>query len=120
MGRTPHCGSCLKILEIIRLEKLCSAGNLCVWVSLVHWSLNPSACLLAGHLQGLVASEQQESVQQYVKAALHKSDRERSETAKDKTGVFTGDHQAGLHPTGVLLLLRGNSLYPAHPACHAC
>lgn len=77
-------------MEIVRLEEHYSAGSIFVWVSLVHWSLDPSACLLAGQLQGLVANEQQESVQQYVKAALHKSDRERSETAKDKTGVFTG------------------------------
>jgi leucyl-tRNA synthetase len=41
-------------------------------------------------LQGLVADTHKESVESYVKAALHKSDRERSETAKDKTGVFTG------------------------------
>jgi len=30
-------------------------------------------------------------VHQYVTAALHKSDRERSELQKDKTGVFTGE-----------------------------
>jgi hypothetical protein len=52
------------------------------------------ACSCPSHIdllaQGLVSSEQQESVERYVKAALHKSDRERSETAKDKTGVFTG------------------------------
>jgi hypothetical protein len=43
-----------------------------------------------GVLQGVVADSRKESVESYVKAALHKSDRERSETAKDKTGVFTG------------------------------
>lgn len=37
-----------------------------------------------------MAESEKESVESYVKAALHKSDRERSETAKDKTGVFTG------------------------------
>lgn len=37
-----------------------------------------------------MSAEQHDAVHEYVKTALHKSDRERSETAKDKTGVFTG------------------------------
>lgn len=41
-------------------------------------------------LQGLVSPEQAEAVAAYVDAASRKSDRERSDLAKDKSGVFTG------------------------------
>jgi leucyl-tRNA synthetase len=41
-------------------------------------------------LQGLAAGGQEDAVADYVKAASHKSERERSELQKDKTGVFTG------------------------------
>jgi leucyl-tRNA synthetase len=41
--------------------------------------------------QGLAAGGQEAAVAEYVKAAMHKSERERSELQKDKTGVFTGE-----------------------------
>ena len=61
-------------------------------MSMLPVSLSPTATLhvYVLLLQGLVSSDQQAAVQQYVTAALNKSDRERSELAKDKTGVFTG------------------------------
>lgn len=42
-------------------------------------------------LQGLAAGGQEAAVAEYVQAAMHKSERERSELQKDKTGVFTGE-----------------------------
>lgn len=46
------------------------------------WVLSP---------QGLAAGGQEAAVAEYVKAAMNKSDRERAELQKDKTGVFTGE-----------------------------
>eukprot|EP00882_Tetradesmus_deserticola_P030735 GHRQ01034650.1.p1 GENE.GHRQ01034650.1~~GHRQ01034650.1.p1 ORF type:complete len:190 (+),score=17.69 GHRQ01034650.1:104-673(+) len=41
--------------------------------------------------QGLAAGGQAAAVAEYVSAAMNKSERERSELQKDKTGVFTGE-----------------------------
>ena len=43
-------------------------------------------------LESLVSAEQKETVTQYVKAASLKSDLDRTELAKEKTGVFTGSY----------------------------
>lgn len=48
---------------------------------------NMFCCLM---LQGLVTAAQDAEVSSYVAAAARKSDRERSELQKDKSGVFTG------------------------------
>ncbi|KAF8066270.1 leucine--tRNA ligase [Scenedesmus sp. PABB004] len=42
--------------------------------------------------QGLAAGGQEAAVAAYVAAAMHKSERERSELQKDKSGVFTGSY----------------------------
>ncbi|WIA22710.1 hypothetical protein OEZ85_001117 [Tetradesmus obliquus] len=42
--------------------------------------------------QGLAAGGQEAAVAEYVQAAMNKSERERSELQKDKTGVFTGSY----------------------------
>jgi leucyl-tRNA synthetase len=55
----------------------------------MHHSCNGS--IVAAALQGLAAGGQEAVVAGYVKAASHKSERERSELQKDKTGVFTGE-----------------------------
>jgi leucyl-tRNA synthetase len=65
--------------------------------------LQPVYCLLL--LQGLAAGGQEAAVADYIKAASTKSERERSELQKDKTGVFTGEGCAagfkGRSPCGV-------------------
>ena len=43
-------------------------------------------------LEGLTATEQAPAVQDYVQRAALKSDLERTELQKVKTGVYTGDH----------------------------
>ena len=43
-------------------------------------------------LEALTTAEQQQAVQQYAAAAARKSDLERTELQKGKTGVFTGAH----------------------------
>ena len=43
-------------------------------------------------LASLTTPEQEEAVQAYVQAAASKSDLERTELQKSKTGVFTGAH----------------------------
>jgi hypothetical protein len=58
-------------------------------------------------VQGLAAGGQEAAVAEYVKAASHKSERERSELQKDKTGVFTGDPRL---PPAITLLLCDTSL----------
>lgn len=42
-------------------------------------------------LQSMTSSEQREQVEAYVQAAAQKSDLERTELQKTKTGVFTGE-----------------------------
>src|SRR5699024_5478366 len=43
-------------------------------------------------VEKITTEEQRESVEEYVEKASHKSDLERTELQKDKTGVFTGSY----------------------------
>ncbi|MFA7670922.1 MAG: leucine--tRNA ligase [Sphaerochaetaceae bacterium] len=43
-------------------------------------------------IPSLITEEYRESVQNYIEAASHKSDLERTDLAKDKTGVFSGSY----------------------------
>ena len=53
-------------------------------------------------LEALTGDAQQAAVTAYVRAAASKSDLERTELAKSKTGVFTGAPPSSFHPYPIL------------------
>ncbi|MGP1438557.1 MAG: leucine--tRNA ligase [Treponema sp.] len=53
-------------------------------------------------LDSIVSTEEKEKIEEYVKLAKNKSDLERTDLAKDKTGVFTGSY--AIHPLTKQLL----------------
>ena len=67
-------------------------------------------------LDRLTAPEQREAVQAYVRSAASKSDLERSELQKSKTGVATGAHSSLLHERLALATHRGSVSMP----CTGC